>query len=49
MAGLVMAPRIFTKMFYGQPQALLSSFAEVLKPESNCAVDVRLMALRGTS
>ena len=41
-----MASSIFQTCFKGQPSALLMGYAELLKPESNCEVAVRLRSLQ---
>jgi hypothetical protein len=43
----VAAFRIFAACYEGQRGALLRGHAEVLNPESACAVDVRVAALQG--
>lgn len=46
-AGHALAFGIFATCYEGQPGALLRGYAELLSPESNCAVDVRAASLQG--
>ena len=48
IAGIAAVFKVFQRSYREKPNVVFGACAELLRPESNCGIPVRLAALQGT-